>query len=297
MNHKCHQRIIKEDNFQDDFHSKGFKYLNDRNHIKVSNLKFHVISKKEKNLIKLCDEFIRTNEYLRKNIARPTNRFVALYKNEIAGVVIMGPPYSISNLLGKENIHSEKLIGRGASAPWAPKEIGTWMISKATDYMVNNTQARAFIAYCDPRALEIGKIYQGCNFMYMGNHFGARREYFDPKTPSRQWFSSRVFRRVGTYKRIAKQNGIVWEDSWVKGYSIVWDNIPPETTIKLKELVKEYIASCFVRIPPKKHKYVMIKGRNKRETKQLLQLFAKNNPKLVQSNGKLGLPYPQKRGV
>ncbi|PSH02787.1 MAG: hypothetical protein CXZ00_15670 [Acidobacteria bacterium] len=47
-------------------------------------------------------------------------------------------------------------------------------------------------------------------------------------------------------------------------------------------------ARCEYRRMPRKHKYAMVSGEDRRETKQLLRRFAELNPKLV------GLPYPKR---
>jgi hypothetical protein len=38
--------------------------------------------------------------------------------------------------------------------------------------MVKNTDKRVFSGYSDPKANEVGIIYQACNFEYLGNNFG-----------------------------------------------------------------------------------------------------------------------------
>jgi hypothetical protein len=292
----CFQKIKKEKVFKNLIHEKGIGYILSSLDITLDNIEFKFISSFDKVMCTRINHFIVENEWLAKNIARPTHRFVAMFNDEIIAVVVMGTPYAPSDLLGRENAHLEKLLGRGASTSLAPKNIGSWINSRAIDWMSKNTEFRLFTAYCDSRAGEIGTIYSALNFIYLGKKFGARKEYYDIKNPQRGWFNSRLFRRVGSYKRYAKTLGIEWQDRWCEKWTIKWERIPLEVIVKLKDKAKEYEESCLQREPGKKHKYICIKGNDKRETKQLLALLKKINPKLTQSNGSIGFPYPKVRG-
>ena len=43
-------------------------------------------------------------------------------------------------------------------------------------WMAKNTPFRAFTAYSDPEAKELGTIYQACNFYYIGQSSGSQSE-------------------------------------------------------------------------------------------------------------------------
>ena len=77
----------------------------------------------------------------------------------------------------------------------------------------------------------------------------------------------------------------LWK-SWMKKVLTQLDIIPADIKIKIKQEEEKYRSSCISRTVPPKHKYCYILGRSKKETKQLKQLFIKNNPK------KINLPYP-----
>jgi hypothetical protein len=204
----------------------------------------------------------------------------------------MATPNAFSHTLGKENKGLEKLISRGASISWAPKNLGSWLIMKSVKWMVHNTDYRFFTAYSDPEAKELGTIYQACNFIYLGQTSGTAKQYFDPNNEKAGWFSDRDFRKRSKYRKYAKNIGIskVQWDKWMKKYSPNWDVIPPEIKTKIKAEEKKYRESCLSRTVPPKHKYCYILGRTKGETKRLHNLFKKHNPKLY------NLPYPQERG-
>ena len=244
-----------------------------------------------------CDEvrdFIIRHEFLGCLPNRPTHRFTARLKEtgELAGVVVMAVPNTFSHLIGKENKNIVKLVSRGASISWAPKNLGSWIVSRSCKWMVQNTEFRCFEAYSDPLAKELGTIYQALNWTYLGQTSGTSKMYRDPKKKERGWFSDRDFRKKSKYKMYAEQAGIdkkKW-DSYMGKWSPQWDKMPAKTKKKIKEQEKKYRDSCESMTVPAKHKYCFILGRSKKETKQLHKLFKDNNPK------KVGLPYPKERG-
>jgi hypothetical protein len=247
-----------------------------------------------------CDEvrdFIIRHEFLGCLPNRPTHRFTARMKKtgELAGVVVMAVPNTFSHLIGKDNKNMVKLVSRGASISWAPKNLGSWIVSRSCKWMVQNTKFRAFEAYSDPLAKELGTIYQALNWTYLGQTSGTAKVYRDPKDKERGWFSDRDFRKKSKYKRYAESLGI-GANEWKKymgKYTPKWEEMEvttPGLKDKLKAKEKEYRESCEWRVVPPKHKYCFILGRTKKETKQLHKLFKDNNPK------KVGLPYPKERG-
>ena len=262
--------------------------------LRTSDFDFAYVDKTDKDQ---CDEikrFIERHEWLGKLPNRPTERFTARLRGSqtLAGVVVMATPNAFSHLLGKENKNLEKLISRGASISWAPKNMGSWLIMKSIKWMVQNTSYRSFTAYSDPEAKELGTIYQACNFIYLGQTSGTSKQYFDPNNEKAGWFSDRDFRKKSKYRKYAENIGIskVQWDKWMKKYSPNWDIIPADIRIKIKAEEKKYREDCDSRPVPSKHKYCYILGRTKSETKQLHNLFKELNPKLY------NLPYPRSRG-
>lgn len=247
---------------------------------------------------KQCDEvrdFIIRHEFLGCLPNRPTHRFTARLKEtgELAGVVVMAVPNAFSHLLGKEYKHRIKLVSRGASISWAPKNLGSWIVSRSCKWMVQNTEFRVFEAYSDPLAKELGTIYQALNWNYLGQTSGTAKMYRDPKKKERGWFSDRDFRKKSKYKMYAEQLGIkpeVWK-SYMGKYTPKWDEMPKGLKEKIKAQEKEYRDSCEVRDVIPKHKYCFILGKSKKETIQLRKMFVEYNPKLAD------MPYPKERGT
>lgn len=293
----CWQYDIRLKNLEDDLRESEISKFESQL-LKVKHFKFQHVSKEDKEMCKRINDFIIRHEWLGKMPTRPTHRFIATYKGHLAGVQVMATPNAFSYLLGAENSDLEKLIARGASISWSPKNLGSWLIMKSINWMVQNTEFRYFTAYSDTEAGELGSIYQGCNFIYLGKNSGGRYEYYDESNPQRGWFSDRLFRKVGQYKKYALHLGITWDPSWNTKGRMHWDRVPSMIHAQLAQASVEYRDRCKRRKLNPKHKYVMIKGQTKAETKKLLECFYKANPKLKPKgpNTRPGLPYPKVRG-
>ena len=295
---KCWQAYVSDVNLKGDLRHLFKKYpmlQYDLDKLRTSDFEFGYIPKEDKEGCSEVRTFIERHEWLGKMPNRPTHRFVArLYGEELAGVVVMATPNTFSHLLGKEYRHAEKLIARGASISWAPKNLASWMISRSMKHMVEMTGFRIFTAYSDPEAKELGTIYQALNFNYLGQSAGTNKLYFDPQNPQYGWFSSRNFRHKSKYARYAKEIGMpnLWKDNpeYMGKYSPNWDKIPPKIGAAIKERGKIYQASCIERLSPTKHKYAYILGKGPSETKKLRKRFRELNPQLAD------LLYPKYRG-
>lgn len=284
----CYQYEIRLQNLERDLKESGLSKF-ETTSLKVSDFDFKFVSKDDKETCQKVKAFIERHEWLGKMPHRPTHRFIATYKGVLAGVVVMATPNAFSNLLGREHRDLEKLISRGACISWSPKNLASALIMYAVRWMAKNTHYRLFTAYSDTEARELGTIYQACNFTYLGQNSGARFEYFDPEV-SDEGFSDRVFRKTTSYKLYAKNLEIEWQKSWSHRDRIFWDKVPDNIVQKLKAESKRHQESCERRAVPRKHKYLYILGKDKKETFKLKKLFNERNPTL--SN----LPYPKIRG-
>tara|TARA_R110000737_G_scaffold328020_1_gene342543 strand:+ start:54 stop:1010 length:957 start_codon:yes stop_codon:yes gene_type:complete len=290
----CWQYDIRLKNTEEDVKSLGFT----QEQINALSVKDFFIETIESGDKKKCTEvknFIERHEWLGKMPNRPTHRFVARLKTNkaIAGAIVMATPNAFSNILGVEHKDKEKLISRGACISWSPKNLGSWLITQAIKKMVETTHYRIFTAYSDPEAKELGTIYQACNFYYLGQNFGSKKMYFDPKKPHLSWFSDREFRKQSKYRMYAAQIGIAGSEfeRYIGKWTPKWNEMPTG----MKELIKGqesvYRQSCMVRSVVPKHKYAYILGNNKKETKLLKKVFSQHNNNLDVFN------YPKSRGV
>ena len=105
---------------------------------------------------------------------------------------------------------------------------------------------------------------------------------------NRGYFTDRSFRSRSAWKRYAKALEIDWQPEWQKGETIYWHRIPVAIAARLRDYSKSEQQRCQYRVLPPKHKYAIIRGIDRRETKRLLQRFAQDEL--------IGLPYP-KRGA
>lgn len=282
----CWQYQIRENNKLIDLSESGLSDEDVKN-LKIDDFSFEFVPKTDKRTVKQIKDFIERHEWLGKMSNYPTHFFVAKYKNILAGVVIMDMPNAFSKLLGETTRKLERLVSRGACISWSPKNLASSLIMYSIKWMVKNTPYRLFTAYSDPEAKELGTIYQACNFTYLGQHSGGSKQY---QLSNGKWVSDRYFRSRSVYKKLSIEAGIDWQLNWSYKDNILWENMPPEMELKIKELSRNYIGMCLARNVPKKHKYAYILGASKKETKKLKDVFEKLNPKLI------NLPYPKERG-
>lgn len=270
--------------FEDDLKSLNMS-IKDIENLRVSDFDFTISDKSDFEEIK---QFIIKYEWLGTLPSYPTHYFTARYNGILAGVLIYSMPNAFSKLLGEETKELERLLSRGACASWTPKNLASAFIAWSIRWMVENTQYRLFTAYSDPEAKELGTIYQASNWIYIGQTSGSTYRYKEPG--SDRWVSDRKFRNVSSYKKYAKELGIEWKEDYSIGRSMNWDNIPDDIEKMLRDEGKKRQALCQRVKVPQKHKYIKIQGKNRRETKELLNKFYKLNPKLKD------LPYPKNRG-
>lgn len=276
----CWQYEMRLNNLEDDLKllPKDFDYKN----LKISDFNFKVLVEEQDK--KKASEFIKKNEWLGKLGMHTSHYFGAFYGDIMCGVVTMGVPNSFSNVLGDCTKNIERLISRGACISWSPKGLASAFVMWCIRWMVKNTEYRVFSAYSDPTAKELGTIYQACNFYYLGNHFGGSVKYISPY--SGKLISDRSFRVRSYYKRYAKDLGIEWDTSWNKGDKVYWENIPEDVQERIKQYGKQLQSSSTVVEVPKKHKYVYILGRTKKETNRLRNTFLQKTKTY---------PYPKER--
>lgn len=279
----CYQYQKRLDTLQEDMNKYGWS-KDDVDSIFLDDFEFSPIATKEEK--QEATEFIKRYEWLGTIGSFPTHWFTARYKGILGGVIIMGMPNSFSKLLGEDTKSIERLIARGASASWCPFNLGSKFLMWCIKWMVDNTQYRLFTSYSDPQAHELGSIYQGLNFFYLGQGSGASIRCVNPYNPN-VMISDRAFRARSMYKRYAKDLGIEWQKNWNNDQSMLWDNIPDEVEKRLRDYSKEMFKNAEKIYFPNKHKYAFVLGKDKRETKALRKKFLELN-KIYD--------YPKERG-
>jgi hypothetical protein len=230
-------------------------------------------------------DFILRYEWLGTVGVMPKWCFTARLNEKLGGVVLLNEPTSYSKILGDNTKQYEALIQRGATASWTPKNLGSRMIMFSCRWMVQNTEKRAFVAYADPQANELGIIYQACNFDYIGNNFGTTHLFKHPDVKGGdKWFSPQSLKRTSAFKRWCKNNGVKIKSEWFNenGFKNL-DIIPKDIKDAWYGWNREVLSESERLKVDKKHKYVLLMGKNKRESKFL------NSLKTYES-----LPYPKK---
>lgn len=279
----CYQYQKRIDTLQEDTEIYGWTE-DDVKNISLDDFEFSYIDSKQDK--KEATEFIKRYEWLGTIGSFPTHWFTARYKGILGGVVIMGMPNSFSKLLGENTKELERLIARGASASWCPFNLGSKFLMWCIKWMVHNTQYRLFTCYSDPQAKELGSIYQGLSFYYLGQKSGTTTRCVNPYNPS-SIISDRAFRARSMYKKYAKDLGIVWQSNWNDDQKMLWENIPDDVEKQLRDYSKKMYNESEKVVFPNKHKYAYVLGKDKKETKELRKLFEKLNKTY---------DYPKERG-
>jgi very-short-patch-repair endonuclease len=216
--------------------------------------------------------FIKKYEWLGSVGVTPKWCFSARYKGLLGGVVLINEPTSYSKMIGEDTPTYEALIQRGATASWTPKNLGSRLVMFACRWVVNNTKKRLFIGYGDPKAHEIGTIYQACNFDYLGDSFGGSYLYRNPLIKNGNTFSAQTLKRTSSFRRWCKENNISIENSWIKnnGFKDI-TSIPLEIKQKWYTWIKTVLDQSEKFPTEKKHKYALLLYKNSKEKRALLQ--------------------------
>lgn len=281
----CYQYQKRLDTLEEDKKKYGWDD-EDISNISLNDFVFSYINPEDTEGKKEATEFIKRYEWLGTIGSYPTHWFQARYKGILGGVIIMGMPNAFSKLLGEDTSKLERLIARGASASWCPFNLGSKFLMWSLKWMVENTQYRLFTCYSDPQAKEIGSIYQGLNFFYLGQGSGTNTRCINPYNPN-VIVTDRAFRARSFYKRYAKDLGIQWQKNWSDDQKMLWENIPQDVEKQLREYSKEMYRKAEKITFPSKHKYAFVLGKNKKETKLLRNKFLELNKTYE---------YPKERG-
>ena len=277
----CYQYQKRLDTLKEDMELHGWSE-DDLKKISLDEFEFSPITTKSEKAE--ATRFIQRYEWLGTVGNYPTHWFTARYKGILGGVVIFGMPNAFSKLLGDNTKEIERLLMRGASASWCPFNLGSKFVMWCIKWMVMNTQYRLFTCYSDPQAKEVGSIYQGLNFFYLGQGHGTSIRCVNPYNP-KVMISDRAFRARSMYKKYAKDLGIVWQKNWNNDQKMLWENVPDDVEQKLREYSKKMYKEAKKIEFPSKHKYAFVLGRDRRETNALRKKFLELNKTF---------PYPKR---
>jgi hypothetical protein len=227
-----------------------------------------------------CREFVKVYEWLGSPPKRGYNHVVCAVRHRatgtLAGVTWFCSPNEWSTLLPGAK---EMLLARGATISWAPKNLGSWMTTRALDLLIKHLDAPVVVSgYADSEAGERGGIYRALSWFKLNGKAGTTTMYRDPKRPD-YWFSERKFRIQSTWKRFIRQEGIqgiVWRKPRGPVAKTSWNpdwSASGEAGEKLKAAVTAWRASCERRDVPAKEKFVTVRGRTPKEHKRLTKLL------------------------
>jgi hypothetical protein len=134
---------------------------------------------------------------------------------ELVGVVAFarGPAPESHDLCGREHRDLAICLARGACVHWAHPHAGSFLIARACKLAHRDRGWKIFFAYADPRAGEVGVVYQACNWLYLGvgvgRSGGRGRWRFFSRRESR-WHAERAI-----YKRRALPAALRSHPEWI----------------------------------------------------------------------------------
>jgi len=180
-----HQYKIRLDKSIEQQSLEPFRNINFKNNLKLEDTSFEIISRTQ------AEDIIKEYEYLR-SIPPANIYFFGLFFNVdfgtklytdgtnvtktenkqklLGGVLVFSHEYSDNTGNWDKYGFEDKLIllSRGVCLWWTPKNTASYFISKACDYIRQNSKYRIITATVDPLAGEVGIIYQSCNWKYVG---------------------------------------------------------------------------------------------------------------------------------
>lgn len=179
-------------------------------------------------------EIIKKYEWLGSMAQRTTHCYGIFFGGHCGGVVcfaIPPTPEAGMGVCGKEYTSKVKTLARGACVHWAHPHSASKLISHALKDMVRTTQFRIFVAYADPRAGEIGTVYQATNWMYTGTTENQIEYFLDGK-----WRSGRTARHKSYRRRNIDVNSLPRREGPGKG-RYVWVG---GSKIERREIMKNF---------------------------------------------------------
>lgn len=251
----CHQYKKRLEAYTEDLESLAFNPKG----LKASD--FHLDKEALSDEIR---DFISKYEWLGTIGNIPKWCFTARYRDTLSGVVLINEPNKYSKVLGEDTPRYEALIQRGASASWTPKNLGSRLIMFACNWMVQNTDKRAFIGYADPAAGERGVIYRACNFECLEGTFGGT--YLYQHASISRLFTRQYLERTASFKKWCRMEGIVPLPSWFKdnGYKDL-QSIPEEIVTRWRTWNSKIIRESNKIKNPPKTKFIKVLGKDNRE--------------------------------
>ena len=142
---------------------------------------------------------IEKYEWLGSMAQRTTHCFGIYFDGLMGGAACFSlppTPQAAEGPCGADYSHLIKTLSRGACVHWAHPHSASKLIGQSIAWMIANTSFRVFIAYADPRAGEIGTVYQATNWLYTGTTNGDIEYLIDG-----QWKSGRTARHKSYQRR------------------------------------------------------------------------------------------------
>jgi len=171
----------------------------DINDVKLENAIIKQIRKPE------AEKIILEYEYL-KSMPKFSKYYYGIFfkineKEYLGGVLVFSDEYSINQDFWEKkygfNNENTLLLSRGVCLWWTPKNTASFFISRVLKIIKNTTKYKVITATIDPKANEVGIIYQSLNWFFvstMGQKEGAKRfcAIIDGKERGSRFFREKI---------------------------------------------------------------------------------------------------------
>jgi len=171
----------------------------------------------------------------------------------------------IGDICGPEYAKQTVCLMRGACAPHAPKNAGSFLTRWACRQAYRDFGWQIFFAYSDAEAGEIGTIYQACGWYYVGSDLGRPSGSFhvDYQSPDGMIITSYKLNHQGTEKKFMRSLGWTPENAEMRPWLVAHGWKP----------IRRY----------GKKKWVWFEGSNKEKLKQVCRYKFLPYPKRSES--------------
>ena len=158
---KAHQRFVREQRAKlpDPLLEEKKKLAADFKNASVREISYDV-----------AKNVILANEYLGTMPGGVKNCFGLYFGDYLAAVEVFGSTAGTNvarSVCGPEHADKVTVLVRGANEHWAPKDSGSYLISRACELMAAKKKPIT-VAFSDPAGGEVGQLYSAVNFLYTG---------------------------------------------------------------------------------------------------------------------------------
>ncbi len=124
-------------------------------------------------------------------------------KEYLGGVVIYSNEYSLNTGVWDKYTFKDKLLllSRGVCLWWTPMNTASYFITRTNKWVEENSDYRAITATVDPKAMEVGIIYQSMNWLYLDGMNTNTKSRLSIVIDGKKYGTRSIRKKYGTIKK------------------------------------------------------------------------------------------------